>query len=532
MKRIIAFVLTLVMLLAVGCMDADKHESNLRSDVEDETSLVPTETPEEPKTPAPLNTEVPETEQPKEEVSLSWTKAFRINTLPEGKITPDEIGFYSVDKDGHEQITNVAKEEVFAYRPERLPRTRTLEQYIPDNLDTLLVTLDYAYAHGYSRFSIPTTDFTYGDILSVKGYLNYMYYNDNTGVNTLDVQSFKMEDGKTLTYVLVTISALPDYKTAQYYLKGVEEAQKIVASVPEGSSEFQTALYLYSYLTDNVEYDYDDYYEKGKKILLYDALVKHKTVCAGYTEALYYLYNLAGIDCMIVSGYISDPVPRGYHIWNVARINGQYYQFDATWDYGDPPTYYRYFAVSDEYMMAHHTQYVATFSQEYIPECPESLFPEIMAETAWFTKSKALFDVYLYYYCLDEREFNPIYMLLSISSLFEHKIEQRNIQIISAEDGWAITNLPYREFYDVISMLMEEQVADHFCQGYFKNMGGWLAIHRSQSNPVGWRICEITENADGSILTKAYLIDETGAVQPASHLFRFKEEKISAFTEK
>ena len=207
------------------------------------------------------------------EISLSWAKAFRNNTLPEGEITPDEIAFYSFDADGHERIINAPKSEVFAYRPERLPRTRTLEQYIPDNLDTLLLTLDYALAHGYSRFSIPTTEFTFGDILGAHNYINRMYWIDGRGINSLDVQSFETADGETLTYVLVTVNGIPDSRTAKQYLDGVAAAEKIVDSVPVGSSEFQKALYLYQYLTDNVVYDDNNYYESGKEVLLYDALV-------------------------------------------------------------------------------------------------------------------------------------------------------------------------------------------------------------------------------------------------------------------
>ena len=455
-------------------------------------------------------------------ISLSWAKAFRISTLPEGVITPDEIAFFSFDADNREQITNVPKEEVFAYRPERLPRTRTLDRYIPDNLETLLVTMDYALAHGYSRFSIPTTEFTYADILGVHNYLNRIYWIDGRGINSLDVQSFETEDGKTLTYILVAISAIPNYQKTKQYLEGVAAAEKIVDSIPEGSSEFQKALYLYQYLTDNVRYDYNSYYEEGKKVLLYDALVMHKTVCAGYTEALYYLYNLAGIDCMVIRGYITNPAPLGGHAWNIARIDGSYYQFDSTWDAGLVPSYYAYFAVSDAYMMAHHTQNVETFSSEFAPPCPQSLLPEIRI-AGIDSEQKSL--IFYYYRFLETKETAPMDLLL------QYGIDPDRFAQTEAEDGWFVTGMEYSFFRSLLSVLLDTAEADRFCDGCYADRDGMLAFRKPTEQTVGWRLCDITENADGSYLTEAYRIDGTGAVHRVSHLFRIADGIITSVTE-
>ncbi len=501
-------------ILLLGC--GDDAEALVKP--EQEATALPAETPEataeaEAETPSPEPTEAPA------EISLTWAKAFRISTLPDGTIMPDEIAFLSFDENGTEQIVNVPKEEVFAYRPERLPRSRTLEQYIPEKLDTLLVTLDYALAHGYCRFSIPTTAFTFGDILGVHQMLNRIFYIDGRGINSLDVQSFETADGETLTYVLVTISGIPDYRTAKCYLEGVAEAEKIVASVPEGSTEFETALYLYHYLTENVVYDSNSYYEKGKVILLYDALVKKKTVCAGYTEALYYLYNLAGIDCMVIEGYITDPAPLGDHAWNIARIDGTYYQFDSTWDAELLPSYYSYFAVSDEYMMANHTQYVEAFSAEFAPACPQSMFPEMHVDE--FNVEQ--YPIYYYYQFLEARESDP----MSLLSAFGMDIKPQT----ETEDGWVVTNMQYELFRTVLTVFMETDAADRFCEGYYADRDGMLAFRKPTSHPVGWRVCGVTKQADGSYLTEAYLIDETGALHPAAHVFRLNGDKVKSVTE-
>ncbi len=555
MKKLsIAIIILLCGLQILGCVDggsalptpgteteanAAQTESEVPAETPAETEALtekpaPAETEAPAETPAPCETEMPaenedpiETEPLKEEISLSWAKAFRISTLPEGVLTPDEIAFYSVDESDTAYITNVPKKEVFAYHPERLPRSRTLEKYIPDNLDTLLVTLDYALAHGYSRFSIPTTEFCYGDILNAHQMLNRIYYLDNKGLNSLDVQSFETENDETLTYVLVTISGLPNRYCTQLYHEAFAAAEKIVATVPEGSSEFQTALYLYRYLTDNVEYDNNEYYENGKQLILYDALVKHKTVCAGYTEALYYLYNLAGIDCMIVSGYICDPQPRGYHVWNVACIDGKYYQFDSTWDSQLLPCEYAYFAVSDEYMMEHHTQNVETLSLQYMPECPDSLFPDISLVTKTVAQSGQMVITYIYYRFLTAKETDPLNVIMNTVGIDPSWIPQYD-----AGDGWVVTGMEYESFQTLLSVLLDKGMIDRFCEGYYKEQNGLLLYRKPIAQPIGWRVCEMTENADGSILTKSYYIDEMGIVQQtAEHLVKFKDGKLFSFAE-
>ncbi|MBR6038852.1 MAG: hypothetical protein IKP38_00030 [Clostridia bacterium] len=502
-------------LMILGCGD-----SNAAQTASAETPI-PTETPVLTEAPVPDETPAP-TEPLREEISLTWARAFRISTLPEGVITPDEIAFYEVDADKNEHIVNVPKTEVLAYRPDQLPRTQSLDRYIPDNLKSLTVTLDYALAHGYSRFSIPTTEFTYADILGVHQMLNRIYYIDGNGIGSLDVQSFETETGETLTYVLVTINGIPDARCVQYYLEGVAAAQAIVDTVPEGSTEFQTALYLYRYLADNVEYDYNDYYENGKQLLLYDALVKRKTVCAGYSEALYYLYNLAGIDCMYIAGYVSDPIPRGSHIWNVARIDGQYYQFDPTWDAGLLPSEYEYFAVSDDYMLENHTQNVETLSQEYAPVCPESLFPQIRVDN-W--ESRQVICICYYYRFLSERESAPFDIVRFFGANTEQFVQT------DTEDGWVVTDLEYSLFRNLLSKLMQTAEINRFCEGYYADRDGMLAFRKPTAQPIGWRLCGITENADGSLLAEAYRIDETGASQRVLHLFRFSGEKIDSVTE-
>lgn len=63
---------------------------------------------------------------------------------------------------------------------------------------------------------------------------------------------------------------------------------------------------------------------------LYDVFVEHKAVCQGYSNAMYYLINKYVTDCRIVQGYELYDLALFHHAWNLAKIDGYWYQIDLT----------------------------------------------------------------------------------------------------------------------------------------------------------------------------------------------------------
>ena len=60
------------------------------------------------------------------------------------------------------------------------------------------------------------------------------------------------------------------------------------------------------------------------------ALIDKKAVCEGYARALVHLLQLCGIEAAEAVGDIrKDGIP---HAWCIARIDGNYYYLDPTWD--------------------------------------------------------------------------------------------------------------------------------------------------------------------------------------------------------
>ena len=133
----------------------------------------------------------------------------------------------------------------------------------------------------------------------------------------------------------------------------LETAETILAGMPTGS-DYEKELYLHDALIKKVTYTYSKLEEQNG----YTTLVEGKGVCAGYAFALQYLLMRAGIQSYYVVGYAGEN-----HAWNLAKIDGEWYYVDATWD--DPLTdsgsdsayspFHTYFNLSAEMMAEDHT---------------------------------------------------------------------------------------------------------------------------------------------------------------------------------
>ena len=91
----------------------------------------------------------------------------------------------------------------------------------------------------------------------------------------------------------------------------------------------------------------------GEPVYAKDRTTKYHTVCAGYSAAFSLLCGNEDLDAIEISG--------GGHAWNRAKINGQWYNMDCTWDdvgYNpDGPglaVQYQYFARSDAFFYESH----------------------------------------------------------------------------------------------------------------------------------------------------------------------------------
>ena len=132
----------------------------------------------------------------------------------------------------------------------------------------------------------------------------------------------------------------------------LETTETILAGMPNGS-DYDKELYLHDVLVNKVTYTRSKFDEQNG----YTTLVEGKGVCAGYAFALQYLLMRAGIQSYYVVGYAGES-----HAWNLAKIDGDWYYVDATWDdplyngSDDPYSpYYSYFNITTNKLKEDHT---------------------------------------------------------------------------------------------------------------------------------------------------------------------------------
>ncbi len=133
------------------------------------------------------------------------------------------------------------------------------------------------------------------------------------------------------------------------YHDQIEEMNRVVSAVIRSMdsrwTQEEQLLYLYQWLCDNC--DYDDSKENSSA---YDAIVQGCAVCCGYASAMEVLSKAAGIECPVIQSRDLN------HAFNLAKINGNWYYLDSTWDGQSRYTSHHYLLLSrDAFAVRHRT---------------------------------------------------------------------------------------------------------------------------------------------------------------------------------
>ena len=145
------------------------------------------------------------------------------------------------------------------------------------------------------------------------------------------------------------------YSTAGYikytmsYHSNAEQEAKLTEAVAmamtelqlNGLSEAKKITKIHDYICNNVDYAYNATEEQI--YTAYGALCTGKAVCQGYAVLFYRLCKEAGLSVRIISGTGNG----GPHAWNIVRIGSKYYNMDCTWDGQDADTYNEYLLKSE-----------------------------------------------------------------------------------------------------------------------------------------------------------------------------------------
>ncbi|MGN0696230.1 MAG: transglutaminase domain-containing protein [Oscillospiraceae bacterium] len=123
-------------------------------------------------------------------------------------------------------------------------------------------------------------------------------------------------------------------------------ADKIMVQITADMDEYDIVKLFHDSLIINCKNDENGQYVDN----VYGALVDGKALCEGYAKAFSYLCGRAGIENVIVTGKTTTD-----HMWNMVKLDGNWYHVDVTWDHPSAiitdaypdAVMYNYFLISD-----------------------------------------------------------------------------------------------------------------------------------------------------------------------------------------
>ncbi len=143
-----------------------------------------------------------------------------------------------------------------------------------------------------------------------------------------------------------------------------EKCNEIISQIPSGADEFEKELFIHDYIIENCVYD-DAALEKSSTA--YSCLVEGYSACEGYSKAAKMLLEAVGIECYTISGKAVDfDGEVNGHMWNIVKIDNEYYHLDVTWD--DPTTQdeiqtvsHIFLNVSEKNISIDHSEFTSSF---------------------------------------------------------------------------------------------------------------------------------------------------------------------------
>ncbi len=135
----------------------------------------------------------------------------------------------------------------------------------------------------------------------------------------------------------------------------------------QGKSDFDKVFTVNQYLCQTVYYPDAPY--PAVSHTPYGALKNGCAVCEGYTSAAFLILNKLGVDCDMEFGRVHNSPPNERHVWNLVKLDGQWYQLDITWNDVDGNNANQFFLVTDDYMKQTRSWY-----EDSYPRCADKAY--------------------------------------------------------------------------------------------------------------------------------------------------------------
>lgn len=296
MKRFVAILTALLILMLCGCKSAENYVSDFNGFVKDKIGSAYDEVTEK-------------AEQIGEEISSIFTKEYvykyEIVTIKPQQINDARLLAYNKLNKNQKQLYSIF---ITAFENMELKRIN-ITDYVGDNVfDDASIAHRAVLCDRPDIFWAPKTF----SLLTFKNSKNtYIQFvkdgeKDYYGITKAEKQKMQSELNAILDKVLADISSI--------------------------DSVFEKELYIHDYICNCVTYD-DAAAEDIKNadmntLSAYGALVTGSAVCEGYSRAFELLCTKSGIPCNVVLGE-HEGTP---HMWNIVDLDGALYYVDLTFD--------------------------------------------------------------------------------------------------------------------------------------------------------------------------------------------------------
>ncbi len=131
------------------------------------------------------------------------------------------------------------------------------------------------------------------------------------------------------------------------------------------ANAYEKVKRIYSYVTQNVEYDYTHLNQGANyapMFTAYAALIDGTAVCQGYSLLMYRMLRDNGIPARCIGGTSNNQL----HMWNIVNVDGKFYDCDSTWDAGSST--FTYFLRGEDYFSKTHARLEDFSVGEYLTD--------------------------------------------------------------------------------------------------------------------------------------------------------------------
>ena len=220
---------------------------------------------------------------------------------------------------------------------------------------------------------------------------------DNPQVFWLNTYRLSSFDRKTVVYMKSLYSAA---ETEKMKMQISADIAAFFGRLDSSMSAYEKEKAIHDYLIEICTYNKEIesalsdpekreeiYYRKPMLSTAYGALHDREAVCAGYSRAFQLLCQCAGLDCVCINGFARNEgeydIVNDGHAWNAAKLSGDWYMIDTTWDDNDDDFYkYFYFNLTSSQIRMNHMMNTWETDSDGVLKWNTNLYlPNCIAET-------------------------------------------------------------------------------------------------------------------------------------------------------